>query len=267
MAYGVYLPGRWRRQPQGAVEIDWSHPMARGLLSLARLDGPETSRDYVRRSALQSVGGVLQGVGPLGPAAQFPGAGARYFSLSTASLPSAYTLGAVVQSSSTAGNIIDDDVDTSPRIHQFRLNGSNLEFITFSGAAFSVTSMAWPRRASGSAVAASASGTSAIIAADGVTNSATVGSVNALTSTQWVGAHKAAGSPQPWNGLIWLAAVWARAMTQGELAEWTRNPHQLLRPLRPILYSLPGAAAPTLSLPTVVDITSTSAKPRVTVTF
>lgn len=67
---------------------------------------------------------------------------------------------------------------------------------------------------------------------------------------------------------ISVAGVWYRAFSDAEAFSWSENPWQILSPLRPIIYSFSSAsAAPALSAATVVDITSTSARPRVTVTF
>ena len=35
MSYGLFLPRRWTRQPQGPVEVDWGNPISRGLEFLA----------------------------------------------------------------------------------------------------------------------------------------------------------------------------------------------------------------------------------------
>lgn len=42
---GLILPHRWTRQPQGPVEINWSHPLARGLISYTLYT---TGRDLCR---------------------------------------------------------------------------------------------------------------------------------------------------------------------------------------------------------------------------
>lgn len=63
---------------------------------------------------------------------------------------------------------------------------------------------------------------------------------------------------------LYAQAAWTDAQVQSFL----ENPFQLFRPLRPILYSFPsGSTAPTLSAATVIDVGTTSARPRVTVTF
>jgi len=57
--------------------------------------------------------------------------------------------------------------------------------------------------------------------------------------------------------------------SQADFDSMTENPWQLLKPRRPVLYSFPsgGIVIPTLSLPGVQDVTTTGARPKVTLTF
>ena len=92
---------------------------------------------------------------------------------------------------------------------------------------------------------------------DSITKSNLIsGSVGSLF---WISANK--GIP--------LAGLFKREMCQSEVEFFSRNPFQLLKPRRPILYSFPsgGITIPTLSLPGVQDITATGARPKVTLTF
>lgn len=50
----VFLSRRWKRQPQGAVEIDWANPLARGLCACAIPGGGVF--DPVRRGVSQATG-------------------------------------------------------------------------------------------------------------------------------------------------------------------------------------------------------------------
>jgi len=266
----MYLARRWKRQPQGPVEVDWGHPMARGLVCFGDLRSPSESFDAARRGRIDGAGlsSVTRSVGSIGAASSFPGNTESYYTLQTSTSPASYTLGAVVQSFADGAvqNVIDDD-DAVTRVHQFRQNGSNqVELITFQGSNPYFLTLAWPNRRRGSAIAASATGTVTVIAADGVSASGTSGSINALSSTNLVGKSRQL-SMQRWNGLIALAAVWNRAFSEPELRDWTLNPWQVLRPRRLIIYSLPASGIPVLSGSTVIDIGQTSARPRVTVTF
>jgi hypothetical protein len=64
-----------------------------------------------------------------------------------------------------------------------------------------------------------------------------------------------------------LYAMWRRARGEAERLDWHTNPWQLFAPQRATFFSLPAASGPVLSLPTVTDITSTSVRPRVTITI
>lgn len=71
----------------------------------------------------------------------------------------------------------------------------------------------------------------------------------------------------PTLGETVLAASWARVLSDAEIRDISRNPWQLFEPDdTPTFYSL-GSAIPTLSLPGVTEITATSARPRVYLTY
>jgi hypothetical protein len=55
--------------------------------------------------------------------------------------------------------------------------------------------------------------------------------------------------------------------SEAAIRAFSENPWQLLAPQRATFFSLPAASGPVLSLPTVIDITSTSVRPRVTITI
>lgn len=63
-----------------------------------------------------------------------------------------------------------------------------------------------------------------------------------------------------------MVAAWNRVLSEHEIYALNDNPWQFLRPRRPILYSLPSST-PVLSAATVIDIGTTSARPRVTITI
>ena len=64
-----------------------------------------------------------------------------------------------------------------------------------------------------------------------------------------------------------IGAAWDRVLSELEIAALSENPWQLFRAPRPIIYSLPASGTPTLSAATVIDIGTTSARPRVTITI
>ena len=70
------------------------------------------------------------------------------------------------------------------------------------------------------------------------------------------------------NFSILGAANWARALSDAEAVELTRNPWQLFAPRTQRIWA-PAVASgiPTLSAATLINITSTTATPRVTLTF
>jgi hypothetical protein len=75
-----------------------------------------------------------------------------------------------------------------------------------------------------------------------------------------------------WSGssldvTVLLGGVWNRCLTPDEVWRVSRNPWQLFAPMPQQIWVPSISTAPTLSSPTMVNITTTTATPRVTVTF
>jgi hypothetical protein len=68
-------------------------------------------------------------------------------------------------------------------------------------------------------------------------------------------------------GWPYVAAGWSRKLTDNEIAEIAENPWQLFAPRRIFFPMSAPTGIPVLSGATVFDITATTARPRVTVTF
>lgn len=278
MPYGVYLPGRWRQQPQGAVRIDWSHPLANGLV-YANLLGPQNV-DLVQ-GALPTTTGTRQRARQFGVARGFGATlGVGTTDLVTGTLPSSfdrYTTSIRSLRNGAGGNSLG-------RLHS-NLNSecyynvlSNRTDVTRSAV---TTSGIW---FFGEAWATGIWRTTTV-SFDGPTPSApkvyidgnaqTVSVVTApsgnflsISGSMAVGNYVSGSLARVWDGLHQDFFVWSRILSDGETRAQHENPYQVLAPIRPILYSFPSAAtAPTLSAATVIDIGTTSARPRVTVTF
>jgi hypothetical protein len=125
---------------------------------------------------------------------------------------------------------------------------------------------------------------------DGIVRATDTATASATINTARIGRSSGGDG---FSGTAILLAFWARGLTDSEVVEVSRNPWQLFsRATSPVIYSLPlaptyslaldagsysltgqdvtltfTANAPVLSAATVFDITSTSATPRVTVTF
>lgn len=95
-----------------------------------------------------------------------------------------------------------------------------------------------------------------------VTNTSSVG--NAFNSDVFGGYFAAGyGATDP----IGLVAAWNRALPDDLLASVGPNPEQLFEPQRIWVPVSSGPSTPVLSAPTVINITATSATPRVTITI
>jgi hypothetical protein len=89
------------------------------------------------------------------------------------------------------------------------------------------------------------------------------------TSTDpFVIGNRATDGARVFDGILQDFQVWDRILSAGEIAALYENPWQFIEPQRRVIYSLAaGPTAPTLSLPGVVDVTATSAQPQVTLTY
>lgn len=263
-----FLARRWTRQPQGPVEVDRSNPLSNGLIGVYNaatgtfVGGP--SRGTVSRkiyAAGVAAGDVFEGrIVPTFPAALFPTA--------------PFTVNALVQWNGTvdyngicgfggsgggggwcvgldnvsgsmrftAGGIADYDstivpADNQPVLLGYVVGASTVRF--FVDGVFR-QEIAWG------------------------------GSLNATSQPFRVGtANNGSADVTQWRGSIFGISLHKRALTDGAQAEIGRNLWQLLKPRRAIIYSFPsgGITIPTLSLPGVQDVTATSARPKVTLTY
>ncbi len=101
---------------------------------------------------------------------------------------------------------------------------------------------------------------------DGTTNTA-LGGFGDTLGTVWIN-HEDVNINEKWAGWGRDFAFWNRALSASEIAELHAHPWQLFAPLiRRMTFAAGAPTVPTLSAATAIDITATSARPRVTITF
>ena len=282
---GLFLPQRWKRQPQGPVRVDRSNPL-----------GARASGIYTPSVRVAQPGTVV--ATPIGLAAT--GNTDQTFLLQrdaafqSADVVSVFCYLILLRTSGSPSNIFatrgTDGGNGNRRGFELGIRAGSFinsftQFIDSTGnrdggneagdaatygsdwvgvplsVVFDVSRDTLSRhttrfRRAGSAVEALATGTSTTVYG---------------SDTPGVNAPRVVGSTAGASGVsdVQLAiAFWQiGASTATQRAAWFDNPWQILAPQRATFFSLPGTSGPVLSLPTVIDITSTSVRPRVTITY
>jgi hypothetical protein len=266
MPFGILQPGRWRRQPQGRVEIDWANPLARGLV--AAWSGATPDINLVTRGQVTVSGTRTIEVGPRGRALKSTAGSGDYVQLLTdAETPtSQYAVTVLYRKTDTTNRVstaFGDSANASFHIYlpfsdgvvYFDFGGtSGSRRLTASGLAFGDD--VWTFQAADAGLQIWQNGVPR------ASNSAGVLTTN--IGAFWIGRAFGANAD---NALTTLALLHTRGLSSGEVAQLHDNPWQVLRPRRLIIYSLPASGIPVLSGSTVIDIGQTSARPRVTITY
>lgn len=278
MAYGIFLPQRWRRQPQGAVQIDWSNPSSNRLVAL--YNGAQGRFTYSR--------GATTYIAPSG--ASVPSIYGISPRLGSAQGQAFSTVGSVPTSTAMTIAFVTQWIEASWISYYLGLVDPNSlgnrlpTFYASPNMVMQYSDGSTKEVSSGVNAAAGVSGVHVVVynpqaqtlrytvrQSNGKSGTGVVSSLANFFYASGAGVSFAVGNgsnftagPHTTPVALYAQAAWTDAQVQSFL----ENPFQLFRPIRPILYSLPSAAtAPTLSAATVIDITSTSARPRVTVTF
>lgn len=269
---GLFLPQRWKRQPQGPQRINWGNPLARGLIGL---HVPDTA-------VYTPVGGASTQAGAQGRG--FVAGTSQYWQTNDQARVSAFPTWTMLafaklpSSGSGSGRTAYCERPNDPHIVKIHWGlGSNPQAgVTVRDQGYGGLINDAPPEA---AVAAGS------IATFGATRHATNDhriivngrQTNALTTTVpfnfGTTAATIGNDPQDSSsasfsdGLLFAVCTWSRPLSDSELRAWHANPWQLFAPQRATFFSLPGTSGPVLSAPTVIDITSTSVRPRVTITY
>lgn len=271
-----FLAQRWRRQPQGPVAVDWGNPLARGLLGAWSPVGI----DHARGVAATSLSATRRG-SRLGRVLSFSGGSevAQFGSYSVG--VDAYTAFTLLipnfaSSSNSRQGIWHFQTSVGSVQDRLRLiyldaaNGFYLD--TNAGYAFRTA----PTFVAGDSLMLCVRKSPGPVC-DFFVNNVKLATTQVVFSGElggpsgnvqlWLGDDVESSTGWRLDGGIAFHVHWTRALHDAEIAEATANPYQLFRAPRPIIYSLPSSTVPVLSAATAIDIGSTSARPRVTITI
>jgi hypothetical protein len=253
MAYGIYLPQRWRRQPPYPVGLDVANHLGQGLLKAHWVNaGPEWT----------AFNGPTQVVNGPYSTFNYAAASSQYFTTSIVPTTNAVTFLALVRLADLAAanrSFISAGAGTNDRFLLYSapdVGVASFRFFVGSGG----TTVQIPGTGVGAAntewnllIGRQNSASSRDIWRNGIVLATNTTTVNvAAVNTVAVGGYWTSGAIQAnfyMNGQIALAAMWGRALSDDEIREVSINPWQLFRPATtPVIYSLPSAGAFTLAL-------------------
>lgn len=275
MPFGVYQPRRWRSQPQGAVEVDSRYgpafafnanggsprtatrpPLAAGRGgAFFNTELAFTSVDVQGAPDVSGNNG-LSGLAIIRPVASN---GEWLNTDSQRQLVSTRNAFNVGWSWGRSGASAGGNLGNLTR-HLFTLQGVN----DYTASTYTIPSFA------STVVAFRFTGSSVEFFDDGGTGSPrsieTISTGTLFNGGGLVVFGQGEAGLSSWFGQVGMLALWGRALPSAQMLEFVRNPWGIFRPRRPIIYSLPSST-PVLSAATVIDIGSTSARPRVTITI
>jgi len=239
----IILPSRWTSQPQEAVEVDWGNPLSRGLVQAAL---PSIATDLVRkatvtRAPLQVRNGVMTA--------------SANGSYTPFTFPSPFSLSAAGSYTLLASVPYLDLVGTNPGLWRSGVSSDGGDFCIIQGGA---NRRPWIR-CNGSDVLKPSSGPQLTVGQsvniafrahsenefavfwDGVKqHTATSGFATGAATFNVIGWQSALSEYIGSIGGVW---IWNRPLSDGELAEATRNPWQIFKKRPNILYFDVGGGA------------------------
>ena len=271
----LILKRPWTRQPQWPVGIDWSNPLARGLVFA--FHGQES--DAVHNRVVDVTNTAGRGVGANGKHRVFNGTNQVSFNSRMAPTGYATMVCLAYCTNSTATNTLVAMPKTGVTNEYISIDISGTEtndpfrVITQKAGVFGIAYLTQP---SGEFLnrwvlfgGGSVSGTDNQIHINGVrrTPSSTAGSSGVATGQIDrfdVGVMNLLSPTNLFNGNIAFSAIWNRLLTDAEHAALYANPWQLFAPQQ-IYIPTPAAAAtaPSITALSARLITATSAQPRI----
>lgn len=271
----IFLPRRWRHQPQGAVEVDWSNPLARDLevFCFGHDQFKPAAKSYIDNGTISAA------LSPEGASLEFSSGSWRKADnwISNVGRYNGSIVVCATPLADVSGNrgtyiaAARDGSSGSTRVYLRRLSGNVVGFGINGNASVSLPeSTAWPTGTRGiTALSWSASNTSAffdgrqLYSDSALTAAPTYFNINSVVINNYTEADFA--------GLVLFhfVGVWSRPLLPTEQRELAQAPYQLFRaPSHRIWFDVgAGVRIPTLSLPGVTNITTTSVRPKVTLTF
>lgn len=258
--------GRWLTQPQGPVEIDWSHPLSRGLVFYTLPGGFQA--DLVSGIMPTRFGTVTRTAGRDGVAATTAGTATDGVGITYGSQVKSITVDFTIAAEvSVRGQVATSAILRAPYFsttwttpfHVFGLNRSSTTASVALGYGTAATNRSAVftdgtfQVADNQKFIASRSGANASLVYNGnlfaptVSNSFVAGEAVAFnTGSSITMLSRSRGTPaEGIAGDAYYGVVWNRALSDPEKLDFQSNPYQVLRPLRKKLYY--GVSAPLIA--------------------
>ena len=263
-----------QRQPQGAVAVDWANPITHGLASLisgdrnftfGRPDGPLA----ISQKRVSTPSGLALSTSASGEYIRTQNI-TDTTSIDTGATIAALWIGSGLNSTSAYRGIQCYGLLGGQVVLAYGINPSGTAQVSYGNGANAALTTTIPNdtKLHFTSVSRRASSTSATFVIDRTTEVFSVGTSNGSgNSPQLLGIFRTDATTENWFANYLLGAVWKRALSTSELLSLSANPWQLFAPERRVSYFFPASGIPTLSAATAVSIGSTTATPRVTVTF
>lgn len=269
-----YSPRRVR-QPQSAARIDWQNPLSAGLRMLATpalLHSIEVANS-TPTAVVDTLGGDALGVS----AFQLSGSGVNHHLVNYAAPLTNFPLTflAICRRFTRPADTGLVSIGAGTQRHLLYVNQDAVAMFSGAGAttAQAVSSSSALGTTAGPAVWIAGrvhSASSRDVWRNGALAGTNTSAINTTASdTLAVGAYWDNNVPSLYfNGAIFLAAAWDRALSDYELSSLYQNPWQLFAPRRIWVPQAAITGLPTLSLPTYVpgSLTASGFRPRVTAT-
>lgn len=239
----------WDSQPQEAMEIDWSNPLARGLVAVAC---PALTGETVLSGTLAKVARI-RGVSYFGTM--------RFSVGATYSLSSPHTVFTLFRPEGTVSALSVHTGHSTAGQSFWMGQGNSGEIFVTGGSNANAGTYSLGRDY---AIAGVYSGATIYAYVDGV-QTATAANSTSGTGKLVLMSLGAGGFPS--LGSVALSMAFDRALTASEIYSLSQNPWQLFAPRTIQIPVSAGAGAPILSFPTLTSLGMTTARPRVSIAF
>lgn len=249
----LILQPPWTRQPQGAVEIDWSNPLTRGLVICTYAGNNFREMVTNKPSTITSAtyAPTKDGVALKNSASSFSietpvntdfGNALTWLIGATPDGLGGASAGRFVEKRTAAANTQVEVLFCNGSSFELQRNGGSAQTISVAGAITTGVYANWAVR-----VSAFTSNADAAMFKNGVsltltTNTAGTGS-RTTNAANYVLGNRTSDSLRNFNGRIYFAYRWNRALSDNEIKSISANPYQIFKPVQRTFVNTLSAAA------------------------
>lgn len=251
----VITPSRstWRRQPQGAVDVDWAHPLARDLLGWWGVTQDQPYLNYVTKArslTRSSTSNAIAVDSELGTVLST--ASSAYFKdtgVSAGTNIQAWTLACWARPTTLSGatqRLIEWDNENTDVVINLSINSTDYPVAETYASGVSAKATGATKVVAGkwqfiSGISYATNSRAVVLGSEKATS--TAGSTNYTTPYQvTLAAQLPYGPANVFSGLLASPKVWKRALSDDEIAQDREHPWLLIARRRRVVYSL-GAGA------------------------